>query len=465
MWLPDLSQYPGPTYKAIAEAIASAIASGHLKSGSRLPTHRALADGLGVTVGTVTRGYAEAERRNLVEARVGSGTYVRRVQAPKHGFLIADENAHTGDCIDLSFSTALSINQEQVLTDTLADIQRDQSLMHRLLQYHPECGMAHHRYAGKRWLEITGMNVADENHIIVSSGAQHGFFLTLLSLCQRGDTVLCDGLTYPGFIAATRQLGLRVVGLDMDAEGSTPEALQLACKRYRPRLIYLMPRLNNPTSRRMTRTRIQSLTAICRRHNVFVLEDDTQGCLTGAEHPTFANLAPDITVLVTSCSKAMTGGLRIGFIYAPNPAFELIANALRVCCWMVSPLMAEVTCRWIMAGQAEKMLASQLAELQIRHQLVAEAFQGYHYEANTKAFNVWLHLPEHWRAAAFAERAAVENVLIKPAEVFAAGQYPAPQAIRLCLGGNTTRPQLQEGLIRLGFIKKDFDRQAPAGLI
>lgn len=456
MWAPDLSSFNSPAYKAIAEAIAQAIASGALKSGERLPTHRSLADTLGVTVGTITRGYAEAERQNLVEAKVGSGTYIRSDQKHGHSFLIADEEKHTESLIDLSYSVALSLNQEQDLADELEEIRRDKPLMHRLLQYHPEYGMAHHRHAGKRWLEMTGFENVDERRILISNGGQHGFFTTLLSLCQRGDTVLCDGLSYPGFIAAARQLGLRVIGLNMDEEGATPEALELACQRYQPRAIYLMPRLNNPTCRQMSHTRIENLATLCRQHKVHIIEDDVQGCLTDTNHSTFTNIAPDITILVSSCSKSLAGGLRIGFIYPTPETFELIANGLRVSCWMIAPLPAEVACRWIMSQRAEQMMTQQRNELQIRHQMVAEAFCDYEIEAVNSAFNVWLHLPEHWRAAAFVQRAAEEDVLLKPAELFAAGQYPAPQAVRLCVGGEVSRTQLQTGLTRLTSILKEL---------
>ena len=65
-WLPDLESLAGPRYAAIAQAIAQAIGEGQLVPGDRLPPQRDLAWKLGVTVGTVTRGYGEAERRGLV---------------------------------------------------------------------------------------------------------------------------------------------------------------------------------------------------------------------------------------------------------------------------------------------------------------------------------------------------------------------------------------------------------------
>jgi len=80
MWQPHLKG-EGPIYIDLADAIEADVTSGALKPGDRLPTHRDLADSLGVTVGTVTRGYAEAARRGMVRGEVGRGTVVRSCEA------------------------------------------------------------------------------------------------------------------------------------------------------------------------------------------------------------------------------------------------------------------------------------------------------------------------------------------------------------------------------------------------
>ena len=75
--MPALGRSSGPVYLAIAEAIAGDIAAGRLQPGTRLPPQRTLAEALGIDFTTVTRAYAEAGKRGLVEGRVGHGTYVR----------------------------------------------------------------------------------------------------------------------------------------------------------------------------------------------------------------------------------------------------------------------------------------------------------------------------------------------------------------------------------------------------
>ena len=92
MWNPEISA-AGARYLAIAEALSGDVRSGRLQPGDRLPTHRDLAYRLGVTVGTVTRAYAEAARRGLVDGEVGRGTYVRD---PKPGSFAALDDLRDG---------------------------------------------------------------------------------------------------------------------------------------------------------------------------------------------------------------------------------------------------------------------------------------------------------------------------------------------------------------------------------
>src|SRR5262245_49570091 len=81
LWAPTLRQSPpGPLYQRIADQLERDIGDGLLVAGSRLPTHRDLARRLGVTVVTVTRAYATAAERGLIESTVGRGTFVRDVQ-------------------------------------------------------------------------------------------------------------------------------------------------------------------------------------------------------------------------------------------------------------------------------------------------------------------------------------------------------------------------------------------------
>src|SRR5438552_19101006 len=119
-WTPDLSGRNGPRYRAIAEALAEDVRGGRLAAGTQLPTHRDLAWKLRVTIGTVSRAYAEAERRGLIVGEVGRGTYVRHPagMAPIMPGDILSE-ARDPDFIDLSINRPGAAGEGAAMVEAL----------------------------------------------------------------------------------------------------------------------------------------------------------------------------------------------------------------------------------------------------------------------------------------------------------------------------------------------------------
>lgn len=155
-WLPPTDAAGGPRYKTLADQIAAAIASGELKAGERLPPQRLLADALEVTVGTITRAYKEAERRGLVEARVGSGTRVcgARQKAPAFHHL----SHATTDSIDLSLSTPIpSPLRSHQLSTLLGRLSEDPEQLACALEYQSEQGSPRQREQLSTWLGQQGL--------------------------------------------------------------------------------------------------------------------------------------------------------------------------------------------------------------------------------------------------------------------------------------------------------------------
>ena len=121
MWIPDLSTSTGPRYKAIAAALAADIRDGKLKAGDRLPTHRDLAYRLGVTVGTITRAYAEAQRRGLLEGHVGRGSFLAQPANLPAAFGVVDHEQT--DLIELSLAFPPPQASDALLQRTFADLE------------------------------------------------------------------------------------------------------------------------------------------------------------------------------------------------------------------------------------------------------------------------------------------------------------------------------------------------------
>jgi len=449
----SLENRSGPKYRAIAAALAEAIEIGRLAPGDRLPTQRDLAWQLGVTVGTVSRAYAEIERRGLLSGEIGRGTFVRT--APPLGDLPLRPRAEK-DGIDLTLNFPAPGSERHALADALAKAASAPDAG-RLLDYQPDTGLPDHRAAGSKWLERRGVLV-DPERMIVTAGAQHGIIVSLAALTRPGDKILTERLTYQGIKPAAAMLGLRLEGVAMDEEGLLPEALQESIDETDARVLYCTPTLQNPTTTTMSDARKQAIAEIVARRDVTVIEDDIYGILLEPPAPLpLATFAPEHTVYVTSLSKSIAPGLRIGYVAPPARLIERVGAAVRASCWMAAPLTAEVATRWITGGQANEILQDHRDTAETRRRLAINKLAGYAFDAPIGSLHAWLHLPEPWRAAQFVSAAQQQGVAVAPAETFAVGRGDIPHAVRICLGTPRDTATLIRGLDTLVALLGDAD--------
>lgn len=443
MWTPELERFPGPRYVAIADAMAESIELGDLSDGDRLPTHRALADKLGVTVGTITRAYAEAERRGLVTARVGRGSFISTPHAQGDRFMIRGESEP--DCVDLQLNLPIAKDRADVLSQSLTELAADPVKMNRILGYQPDVGMPEHRETAARWLGLAGLHT-QADQLMITGGGQHAIMLSLMALTRSGDMILSEAITYPGFMAVTHQLGLRPQPVAMDEEGVIPSAFEDACKQFAPRVLYCTPSLQNPTNAIMSEARREALAEIARRYHVWIIEDSVNANLLENAPPPLAEIAPDRVVYINSASKTLAAGIRVGWIVAPDEIRTQISNALRASNWMTSPLLAEICTRWINSGLAEQLLAEQKQELSQRNQLMRQYLGEFACRINPHSLHAWLELPEQWRSSEFILQAERRSVKVIGEDNFVVAQYRAPQAIRLSSSSAWSQNHLERGL-------------------
>ncbi|MCP5368040.1 MAG: PLP-dependent aminotransferase family protein [Hyphomicrobiales bacterium] len=457
IWVPHLAGRSGPKYLAIADAIAESISDGSLAAGCKLPPQRNLAYDLGVTLGTVTRAYKEAEQRGLVGGEVGRGTYVlgpasdavaRFASSPRRG----------DNFLDLTHATPVAGIGGDALARTLREISSESGL-EALIAYQGNTGLDRHLRTGAQWL--AGMDLPNPvpERVAITCGAQQGILTALMTLTRPGDVLLAEAFSYPGFIYLAGQLGLKLEPVPMDADGIIPEALDEACRRLHPRAIYLTPTLQNPTTALLPEDRRRRVAEIARRHDLFIMEDDVWGSMFEGRPTPIAALAPERTFFITSLSKSMAGGLRVGFVYAPADYVERLRSSVRMSNWMAPPLMVEIAHRWITGDVAQEMTRRQRQETETRTALCARHLGPFHPRIRARAHFLWLDLPAPWRANDFQAEAEERGILLHTIEAFAVGRQPAPHAVRIGLGGAMNMDELERALVRLA-----DQLRAPPGL-
>ncbi len=442
IWVPSLAGHDGPIYQAIADELASDVESGTLAPGARLPAQRDLAHELGLTVTTVTRGYAEARRRGLINSHVGRGSFVRRPAPLPHQ--LHDLEAHDGH-IDCSVSALLPTAH----ADEIAARFRQPPTLDpmRRVGYQPWVGTSRDRAAGAAWIGRTGLDVSPDR-VLVTAGAQHAMQVAFATLLTPGDLVVTEELTYGGLAAVAAYLRVRVEGLPMDDEGLRPDALDNACRRDHPKLLYCVPSAQNPTGAVMSAARRREVARVAAAHDLVIVEDDSYGLFVDGAKP-LAAYGPSRAYYITSTSKTLIPALRIGYLVAPPGPPDMVqplVPAMFATVVMASPITAEIASDWIDGGLADRILAWKRDEAAARNRLARTVLGAFDLSGHEAAPHVLLRLPAPWRAEDFEAQARRQGVLVDAAGKFAVGRAPTPRAIRVALGMPPTRAVLERGL-------------------
>jgi DNA-binding transcriptional MocR family regulator len=447
-WVTGFVSGDGPRYLQIVKFLERGIAEGSLRAGDRLPPQRQLAELLGIDLTTVTRAFAEARRRQLIEARGTLGTF------------IAVAKVELTQSVDLSMNIPPpphGVDVEALLRQSMSQVllRTDIDL---LMTYHVGGGSNADRDAGAQWL-MPMLGRIDRSRVVATPGAQAALAAVILATTQPGDVILMEPLGYPGLPMAAQQLGRRIETVAIDADGMMPDALEAACRDFDARLIYLNPTLQNPTTRTMPTQRRVEIVETAARCGVKIVEDDPYWLFPAAAPPPLARMMPRQVYYLSTLSKCLSPGLRTAFLTLPEgESPEGFLAALRTFS-LTSPLTTALVTQWINDGSAAEMLAGVQAESRVRQRMAAGTLSGATRGASYEGIHVWHTLPAYWGASELAAAARAAGLVVTPSSAFDTG-HRAPNAIRISLGGCPSRTELERALRMLS----NLLAQKPAGM-
>jgi len=432
----DWSRGQGPLYSRLADAVGSAIESGGLSAGTRLPPERPLADALEVSRTTVVLAYGRLRRRGLVESRRGSGTWVshgahatrlaqRTAREPREGlaqsFLVdtvtraaAEEPADT-----ISFMGACLAGAGLPLEEEWRAAQGDVAELACGTGYSPQGWPALRRAIAARFEERGLPTTVDE--ILITNGAQQAIDLVARLFVGRGEAVALEDPTYLGAIDAFALAGARLLPLPVGAAGADVAALGRIAGQFTPALVYLVPTCHNPTGAQLPEAARREVAALCTARGITVVEDESLAELTfdGEPPPPIAACAPRAAILtVGSTSKLFWGGLRVGWLRGPR---ELIARLTRL--KVATDLSGSPLCQAL----AARLLARRQEVARLRRdesrrrcgalgRLLREKLPEWSFAEPTGGLTIWVRLPAPL-ADALAAVAPKHGVSIVPGPV------------------------------------------------
>ena len=325
----------------------------------------------------------------------------------------------------------------------------------RALQYSTTEGDPELRALLARRLTGRGLE-AEADEILVTTGSQQALGLVASVLVDPDDVVLVESPSYVAALQSFGFAGARMVPAPCDDEGLDPDALPALIAEHRPKFLYVVPTFQNPTGRTLPGERRARLARIAADQGLWLVEDDPYGELRYDGEP----LAPiasypgarDRTVTVSSLSKVLAPGLRIGFLRAPEQLLGPMTVAKQAADLHTSTVDQHAARICLQTGDLDEHIDLICAEYRRRRDALLGGLQSALPDGSTHnrpdgGMFVWARLPAGWDAGALLTRALEHDVAFVPGAPFYATE-PDPRTLRLSF--TTHRPdEIVEGLARL----------------
>ncbi|MCC7364424.1 MAG: PLP-dependent aminotransferase family protein [Dehalococcoidia bacterium] len=349
-----------------------------------------------------------------------------------------------------------SLPGEQILKAARVVIDREQK---EALEYAGTFGtMPLRQEIATRSSEIEGVPVA-VGQVIISSGSAHGIGMVCETLLDPGDIVLTESPNFPGSMRTIRSFGAEQIAIPMDEDGLRTDALEAELQKLedqgkRAKFIYCIPTHQNPAGITLPLDRRVKMVELAHRYRTFILEDDAYGELWFQENPPpslFALSHGDHGIKVSSFSKIIATGLRMGWVMGPEPLISRLA-AVRYDMGS-SVFQGRVIAEMLRNGDVDHHIANLRGVYARKLERVESALARYcgahcTWRSPKGGFFLWLKLHPGMASADVAAAAMQRKVVVgQGPQFFADGQ--ATNHLRLAFS-YVAMEDIEEGIQRIG---------------
>ena len=393
MKIPLDRQAKKPIYLQIRDRIHHLIHTGHLPPNTQLPSIRTLAQTTKVNKLTVVEAYSVLEADGLVQAKQGSGYFITSGHLPAATTRRKDQlSLHpqpdpptatfnpvqqvilpTQDINDFPsiYSASLRSHNQPDYIDfglgfpqpiALEDLQRiaRRAMKEAATFYHPgdPQGNLDLRRQIAQILLQQGLEISAEN-LIVTSGSMQSLSLLTHHYLKPGDRVIVEAPTYHGMLSVFQQRGAQIIGIPMTADGMNLTLLAQYLESHRPKLIYTISTLHNPTGITTSVEHRRKLLALAEEYSCLVIEDNAYEPLS------FGTTPPPIkafdhggsVVYVGTFSKALMPGLRVGYMAVTGDERQAIVERKLLHDFHVSAASQAIVKEYLASGHYRRRLA------------------------------------------------------------------------------------------------------------
>ena len=322
-----------------------------------------------------------------------------------------------------------------------------------ILQYGHQPG-----YLPLRKLLATEYGVT-EREIMVAGGSLLLQDLVSAHLIRPGTTVLTEQPSYDRAITTFRRRGAKVIGIPLEADGLSIERLEAAVKRQVPAFLYMIPDFQNPAGATTSLEKRRAVVELAGRYGFWVIEDVPYRKLRyrGEGVPLLREIDPAHVITMSSFSKLLSPGMRVGYMVAPTTLIEAVTKLGEDT--YLSPVLPTqaVVAEYIRRGWLEPNIENLKRLYRPRWEAMLAATRRYltGVESSTPdgGFFVSVMLPESANTTGLVARAQEIGLVLTPGQPFFAdpdeGQAPnGARFVRLPFCA-VTPEQIDEGVRRL----------------
>ena len=429
--------------EAVIDEVRTRIASRNYPPGTRLPSVRAQARAMAVSVSTVITAYERLQALELIRARPGSGYYVTAPMAPLTLAALAPQRDRQIDPLWLSRQSLQA--DPTLLRPGCGWLPADWMYEHgmrralrasaraetsRLTDYADSRGLAALRQVLARRLVNTGVIAAPEQIVLTDSGTQ-ALDLICRFLLEPGDRVLVDDPCYFNFQALLQAHRAVPIGIPFGADGPDLDAFQRALQTHSPRLYLTNSALHNPTGASLSATTAHRLLSLAERSDLVIVEDEIFADFEIRPAPRLA--AGDglhRVIQIGSFSKTISAALRCGYIAARADWIEALIDLKTATSFSASQLGAAVLYDTLTDSGYRRHLQTLHTRLAQARQTTSQRLQRLGIEPWRQpdaGMFLWCRLPHGIDAAALARASLQRGMILAPGNAFSpslsAGDY------------------------------------------
>ena len=305
----------------------------------------------------------------------------------------------------------------------------------------------------------------DFDDLIVTSGAQQVMDLLTKSVCNEGDTVICEAPSFIGSLNSFRSYNTRLCGIPLEKDGMNIEALEKALQTEKNvRFIYVIPNFQNPSGVTTSLEKRKQIYELAKKYNVMILEDNPYGELriSGENVPAIKSFDEDgIVVYVGSFSKVLSPGMRVGWTVAPK---EVLSKMI-VCKQgsdVHTNMWAQIVANRFMTEYDFDAHLEKLRDIyRKKANFCMDLLDKYlvpnkiTYDRIEGGLFIWCRLPDGVDMNNFCKQAIPKKVCVVPGTAFLTDEKEQSQCFRINFS-TPTDEQLEKGIKILGELAKEI---------